>query len=330
MSEGELIKPQRPNPGGGVRALAEGAMMTALALILAVISRYVPVLTIITQFLFPAPLAILVLRQGFKYGCIGAVSILLLSTILLGPPIAFVQFINYGFLGLFFGWCFRSHKKAVFTMLGGVLLSCASTILLLFFFADIMGISLEQIREIFTIYFHDYTLMLEQQGSVLPGSITVEGMVEAFMGLLPALLFLGAMFGSFACYIVMGHLLRRLSYDIPKLPPFRDWRLDWRLLWVLIIAMVASSLGERLQYNLLSQIANNLLSAMLVIFAVYGLTIFIWIFWRYKVATFIRVLAILFLVQLFSGGLLIIAGVFDPLFDLRGRLERYAQKRTKF
>ena len=328
MNEGEQLKPQQPYPGGGARALAEGAMLTALALILAVISLYVPILNIIAPFLFPAPLALLVLRQGLKYGCLGAVSVFLLSAMLLGLPHAIFLFILYGFLGLFFGWCFRTRKKAVFSLLGGVLISCASIMLLLLFPYYITGVTLEQLREMLSEMFREYMLIAQQQGAAtVMGGMTVENMVESAMKLLPSAMFLSAILLSFACYALLGRLLRRLGYDIGQLPPFREWRLDWRLLWLLIITLLASSLGGRLQNDLLIQIAANMLSAMVTIFLVYGLSTLIGIFWRLKVAVFVQVLAALFLIQLFSGGLLILAGVFDPLFDFRGRLDKYSKKR---
>jgi uncharacterized protein YybS (DUF2232 family) len=330
MSEEELLRPQQPQPGGNVRALAEGAMLTALTLILAVISMYVPILNIVAHFLFPAPLALLVLRQGIKYGCLGAASVFLLSTLLLGLPQAVYLFLLYGFLGLFFGWCFRTRKKAVFTLLGGVLISCVSIMLLLLFPSYILGISAGQFRETLATSFSDYLLMTQQMGmdSVL-GGMSVDEYVDFIFAFMPSALFLLATLLSFACYAIMSRLLRRLGNDIPKLPPFREWRLDWRLLWVLIFALAAGSLGAHLQHSLLTQIGNNMLSALQIIFLIYGLAVLFWVLWRFKVAAFLRVLAALFAIQLFSGMALILAGVFDPLFDFRGRLERFAKKREQ-
>ena len=213
-------------------------------------------------------------------------------------------------------------------MVGGVLISCLSIMIMLLFPAAILGLGMEQFREMITLFFQDYARISEQQGVASAfGGLSVEEQVEFALGLLPSTMFLAAIVLSFACYAVMGRLLRRLNYDIPKLPPFREWRLDWRLLWVLIIALLSSSLGDRLYYNLLLQIANNLLSAMLIIFLVYGITVFIWIFWRFKVAVFIRVLALLFLTQLFGGAALIAVGVLDPVFDFRRRVEKFAESR---
>jgi uncharacterized protein YybS (DUF2232 family) len=330
MSEGELFTAQKPGSGGNARALAEGAMLTALTLILAVISWYVPILNIFTHFLFPAPLALLVLRRGFKYGCLGAVCAFLLSAMLLGLPQAVYLFVLYGFLGLFFGWCFRTGKKAVFTLLGGLLISCASIMLLLLFPSYVLGIGVEQLREMITAMFRDYALMMEQQGATsMMGGMSVEDLVEATLKFLPYAMFMLAMFFSFACYALLSRLLRRLGNDIPKLPPFREWRLDWRLLWILILALLSSSLGARLRHELLTQIGNNLLAAMQIIFLIYGLTVLMWTLWRFKASNFLRVLAILFTIQLFSGSLVFLIGVFDPLFDFRGRLEKYLLKREQ-
>ncbi|MCL1974528.1 MAG: YybS family protein [Firmicutes bacterium] len=327
MSNGDLLKPQRPDLGGNVRALAEGAMLTALTLILAIISLYVPVLNIIAQFLFPAPLALLVLRHGFKFGLLSSICIFLLSAILLGLPHAVYLFILYGFLGLFFGWCFRSGKKAVFALLGGVLISCASIILLLLFPKYVLGLSADSMQETLTTMFRSFALMAEQQGSsTMLGGMTVDEYVEYAFKFLPSVLLLVAMLLSFACYTLMGRLLRRLGHDIPKLPPFREWRIDWRLLWLLIAALMLTSLGQRLQYDLLEQIASNLLSALSIIFLVYGLSILIWVFWCFKAAIYIRVVVILFALLIFSGIIVIIVGVLDPLFDFRRRLEKYVKK----
>jgi uncharacterized protein YybS (DUF2232 family) len=176
--------------------------------------------------------------------------------------------------------------------------------------------------------FRDYALMAQEQGlgSTALGGMSMEEFVKYILSLLPSVMFLTAMVLTFVSYSLMGRLLRRLGNDIPKLPPFREWRLDWRLLWPLIIALFTSSLGERLHHELLAQIANNLLSAMLIIFLVSGLAVLIWVLWRFKAAGFIKALAVLFAIQLFSGAVLILAGVFDPLFDIRGRLEQYIRR----
>lgn len=326
MSVKRQLKPGKTNPGVSVRALAEGAMLTALTLILAVISVYVPILNLVAIFLFPAPLALLVLRQGLKYGCIGAVSVFLLSAMLMGLPQALFLFISYGFLGLFFGWCFRNHKKALFTLLIGVLISFLATILLLQV-STIIGVSMEQLREAAATIYRDYEHMAEQQGvaSIL-GDMSVEEAVEFAIKLLPFAFFIWAMVLSFICYKLMTSLLRRLGNDIPQLPPFREWRLHPRLLWLMIIALFGSSLCERLQLGVFIQIANNLLYSVSLIFAISGLAVLLWILWRFKIHMFIRVLAVFFSIQLFSGFLLIIAGVFDPLFNFRELLENYANK----
>ena len=330
MSDGKLLKPPRQQPESNIRALAEGAMLTAITLVLAVISLYIPVLNIVAQFLFPAPLALLVLRRGLKYGLLSAASIFLLSAMLLGLPHAVYLFILYGFMGLFFGWCFRSDKKAAFAILGGVLISCASIIILLLFPKYILGISADSMREMLVTMYRDFALMAEQQGtSSMLGGMTVEEYVDFALKYLPFILLLFAMLLSFACYALMGRLLRRLGYDIPKLPPFSDWRLDWRLLWLLIISLFASSLGERMDNELLTQIANNLLAALQIIFMIYGLAVLIWVFARNKVAVIIRIVAILFLLQLLSGMLVVLIGVFDPLFNFRGLIEKYAKTRLK-
>lgn len=322
MSEGELLKPQNPNPGG-VRALAEGAMMTALALILAVISLYVPVFYFLVPLVFPVPLALLVLRHGLRYGCISAISVFFLSAMLIGLLNALLLLIMYGVLSLFFGWCFRLQKSAGFTLLGGVLISSVAILLSLLFPSLMVGISLEEFKLAVESASQEFVSILQQQGAT-EEMLTSAASVSIFMlRLLPSMLVCGTMSTTLLCYILMCKLLRRLGYVIPKLPVFNEWRLDSRLLWPLIVALALSGLGQRFDINLMARIGDNLLMAFMPILLVCGISILAWLLKPWPVAGFIKVLVCLFAFQLF-GNLafysLIMISAFDPIFDFRRRI----------
>lgn len=320
-----------------VRGLAEGAMMTALALILAVISIYVPVLNLIAPLLFPVPLAILVLRHGMKLGILSAASIFLLSSMLLGLPHALYLFIQYGFLGLFFGLCFRRQKKAAFMLVGGVLISSAALIFTFIFPSFVAGVSMEQYQEMMSALVNEYVSILQQQGA--RGELVMGGMTPAafvtymegsLLRLLPSMLVTSAMGLTLLCYTLMCRLLRRFGYEVNKLPPFAEWRLDWHLLWALIAALALAGLGSRLGIDLMARIGDNLLMAFSPILLVCGISVLVWLMRLWRVATFVKVLAVLFLYQIFSGSfmyLLILVGVFDPIFDFRRRLELRREKK---
>lgn len=345
MSEENRLEPeQEPNqqsPGlsGTIttRGLAEGAMMTALALILAVISMYVPILNLVAPLLFPAPLAVLVLRQGMKLGVICAASILLLSAMLLGLPHALYLFTQFGFLGLFFGWCFRRQKKAAFTLVGGVLISSVAFVSSFIFPSFVAGVSMEQYQLMLSDFTNEYVSLLQQQGA--SGELVMRGMTpaayvaymeELMQRLLPSMLVTSAMGLTMLCYTLLCRLLRRFGYEVNKLPPFAEWRLDWHLLWALIAALALAGLGSRFGIDLMARIGDNLLMSFSPILLVCGVSMLVWLMKLWSVATFIKVLIVLFLLQVFGSSamyLLIMVGVFDPIFDFRRRLEWRRDKR---
>ncbi|MCL2496842.1 MAG: YybS family protein [Clostridiales bacterium] len=328
MSEGELLKPKNPSPGG-VRALAEGAMLTALALVLAVISIYVPILYTVASLVFPVPLALLVLRHGLKYGCIGAVSIFLLSAMLIGLPNAIYLFILYGFLGLFFGWCFLRHKNAAFTLLVGVLISSAAILFSLLFPTLLAGISLDQYMQMLESFSLEFANILQQQGANEEMLLNAESVSGFIVRLLPSLLVCGAMCSTLLCYVLMCKLLRRFGYDIPMLPPFNEWRMDWRLLWPLIVALALAGLGSRFDLNLMARIGDNMLMAFMPILLVCGISVLVWLLKPWRAAGFIKVLVVLFAFQLLGAlafYMIMLISVFDPIFDIRRRVELLRQK----
>lgn len=332
--------PPLPESGGAggvitVRGLSEGAMMAALTLILAVISMYVPILNIIAPLLFPAPLALVVLRHGLKLGSLCAVSVLLLCSMLLGLPHTLFLFVQFGFLGLYFGWCFRQKIRAAYILFGGVMLSSAAIVFSFVFPSLVAGVSLEQYQAMIMSFISDYVNMLQQSGN---SELVMRGMTPAayltfmedfFRRLLPGMLMISAMMLTWLCYVLMCKLLRRFGYEVGKLPAFINWRLDWRFLWALIIALALAGLGSRFGYDMVARVGDNLLMAFAPILLVCGISVAAWLLKSWRVATFIKILLVLFVVQVFGGAIeiFILVGVFDPLFDFRRRITRMREKK---
>ncbi len=76
-------------PSGRIRTqgLTEGAILAALVAVLAVATHYVPLLGIATAYLCPLPLAILVIRHGFRVAALATVVSILAAITVAGPPL---------------------------------------------------------------------------------------------------------------------------------------------------------------------------------------------------------------------------------------------------
>ncbi|MDO4582260.1 MAG: YybS family protein [Bacillota bacterium] len=320
-----------------LRAITEGAMMAAIALLLAVIGAYVPLLSILGLLLYPLPFAVLILRRGLKAGVLATFVTFALSVILLTLPQALLMLIQYGLLGIFLGYCFRKQRGALFTLGVSTIIAAVGTLGGLLASLFVSGLGLEAILTQMQLITDQYVAaIVAQPGAaelMIPAGMSVEEfgdyLLEFMQRLLPASLVLSAMLMTFICYSVSSAVLRRLRYHILKLPPLAEWRIDWRLSWGLIAALGAGQLGRLWQLEWLSMIGDNLLYVFGVVLFISGLSFIIWVLRFTRANFFIKLLLIFLLIQFASITiyLLIMLGVFDPLFDLRAKISARAGKK---
>ena len=318
------------------KALAEGAMLSAVAFILAIISTYIPILSIIGILFFPLPMAILVLRDGLKMGIIGTVVVFALSAILLGLPQAVLLIIEGGILGLFLGYCFRRRRGPLFTLGIATLIAAIGMIFGLMLSIYISGLSINLFMTELESLVREYIVAFQSQGlenMIIDPSMTVEEytayLITMTKKLLPAIMIIGSMGMALICYVVFGKILRRLRYDIPVLPPFNLWRIDWRFTWGLIAGLACSWLGNQFNLTWLSTLGNNVLYVFFPVLFTCGLSVIVWLFKSMHFNMIIKILLVFLAIQFmpYVCFLLVIIGVIDPLFDFRGRMSKYMEEK---
>lgn len=103
------------------RFLTEAAAAAAISTMLVLLKLVAPFLVIITMLAAPIPIIIITKEQGFKYGFVTAVVVVLLTTLTGGAPTGLTTSVYAGVLGTIIGYGFRvkwSYKKiwAIATM----------------------------------------------------------------------------------------------------------------------------------------------------------------------------------------------------------------------
>lgn len=316
------------------KALAEGAMLSAVAFVLAIISTYIPVLSIVGILLFPLPMAILVLRHGLRMGIIGTVVVFVLSAILLGLPQATLLIIEGGLLGLFLGYCFRHRRGPLFTLGIATLIAAIGMVVGLMFSVFVSGLSINILNTELETFVREYIAAFQAQGlenMLINSSMTVEEytvyLITMTKKLLPAIMIIGSMGMVLVCYLVFVKILRRLRYDIPLLPPFHMWRIDWRFTWGLIIGLTCSWLGNQFVLTWLTTLGNNILYVFFPVLFTCGLSVIVWLTKAMRINMLIKILLLFLTIQFlpYVCFLLVMVGIIDPLFDFRGRLSKYME-----
>lgn len=317
--------------GFTVKALMEGAMLVAISLLLAVIGIYAPLISIIGLLLYPLPMAVLTLRRGVKVGVTGTLALLALSAIFFGIPQAVLMLLQYGVLGVFLGWCLRSGRKPLFTLGLATLIAALGAAAAILLSLLISGLPLSSLQDQAREMVDSVIAVYQQHGmidSLLPEGWTVEQyssyMEESMMRLLPAVLIISSSLMTVLCYLLSTAILRRLHYDIPRLPKFKEWRLDWRFSWGLILGLALLLYGNHTSTDWASTAGASILYVFAPILLVVGVAFLFWYMDAMDTPLVMRGVILFVSILMFTVMMwfFMSLAVLDDLFDLRGRLIR--------
>lgn len=317
--------------GFTVKALMEGAMLVAISLLLAVIGIYAPLISIIGLLLYPLPMAVLTLRRGVKVGVTGTLALLALSAIFFGIPQAVLMLLQYGVLGVFLGWCLRSGRKPLFTLGLATLIAALGAAAAILLSLLISGLPLSSLQDQAREMVDSVIAVYQQHGmidSLLPEGWTVEQyssyMEESMMRLLPAVLIISSSLMTVLCYLISTAILRRLRYDIPRLPKFKEWRLDWRFSWGLILGLALLLYGNHTSTDWASTAGASILYVFAPILLVVGVAFLFWYMDAMDTPLVMRGVILFVSILMFTVMMwfFMSLAVLDDLFDLRGRLIR--------
>lgn len=221
----------------GIRTqgLTEGAILAALVATFAVATRYLPLVGIATALLCPLPLAVLVIRHGFKVAAIAGAAATLVGAMLAGPLVGFAILISFAPMGLVIGIGAQRGWPATRTVLLAGVVSFVSVIL------NYLGLFGARVS------IQEMTQTMQRSAEMAQGLYRRLGMseaqIEASMRMmhqsaqflpyvLPGSLALGALGAALLNYEVGRRVLGRFKYTLPALPPVRTWRLPAPAIWL--------------------------------------------------------------------------------------------------
>ena len=84
-------------------AMVEAGILSAIAIVMALIAMYVPVIGAFVNFVWPLPIIICGMRHGFKYSVMTLIVATIIVAIVISPIQAFFLGAIFGLLGLILG-----------------------------------------------------------------------------------------------------------------------------------------------------------------------------------------------------------------------------------
>lgn len=306
-----------------VRPLVEGGILSAIAIIFALMSAYLPVLGPFVNMLWPVPIILLGARHGFRWSTLATCAAGVLIAVLLEPLHALGVVVGFGLIGIVLGHAIREEYSPAKAVACGAVASLLSKVAVLALSALLLGVNpLEMQVDALAAGTQEALAMYRslgmQEEELQQMAVTMGQLVEVLRIILPAGFIMAAVADTYLNFIVARLVLRRLGQFVPAFPPFREWRFPGVVAYVYILALVGVYWGASRDWTLLRQVAMNLQVIASLFLFVQGLALVVFLTEKYRLPSFVRgLLLLLVLTNGFLTQLVIYAGVAEAWVDMR-------------
>lgn len=311
-------------------AMVEAGILAAIAIVMALISMYVPVLGAFVNFLWPLPIVICGCRHGFKWSVMTLLVATIIIAVIISPINAFFLAAIFGLLGLILGECMRRHLPPMQMMLYGSIGAVLALIINIVLSFLLLGI--DPIEMIFTsfheslnqlaAYYREHGMGEDEIKKIVDGYAEMLRMMRVIM---PGAFLLCAPIMAFVNYIAAKKILTKLGESFTDFPPFVKLQVPGWVLWPYGISLLAVTYFYQTdQSSWLYTLSVNVQTVCSFVLVLQGIVLLYWFVeskgkprWWANLAT-----ALLFVIPLFSQ-IIVYVGAFDMVFDFRKIRKRY-------
>ena len=221
--------------------LTEGTLMLAIFTVLLLLSLFVPMAMLVTQFFLILPFLLYSAKYPVKNAIIlviGSVLISLMMGIVLAPFA-----ILFGTTGTVMGYCIRTGKSKIITYMASSMAFLVNIVLIFAAASTFFKLNfIDELVETARTSIDQYSNILIKLGQSPDPKLT-EQMNEmiSLMGTIAPTLLVGSAFITVILLMVVNFpIMKRLGYDVPRFQPFRSLKFPKSILWYYLIALVLS------------------------------------------------------------------------------------------
>lgn len=304
-------------------AMVQSSILAAIAIVFAMISMYVPIVGMFTNFLWAVPIILSGARNGLRWGFMTLIVSGIVISMLINPIHAFSLVAVFGILGLAIGECMHRKFKPVKSLFWGSIAAFISLMVSLGIGIYVMGIDpIGMFYSNFDVALVEAAKFYREQGM---DEAAIKSMMHQFSEMLrmmkivmPGAFVVSAPALALVNYQAARIVLKRLGDNYPGFPSFTHWDLPR---WAIIPYGI--SLGLVTYYfkdptNLLYKIGANLQVICSFIFILQGIAIIYWFIEKHKKPKWLKsvVIGLMFMIS-FLAEVVLFVGLFDLLFDFR-------------
>ncbi|EDK35882.1 YybS family protein [Clostridium kluyveri] len=316
-----------------VKALAEAGIITAFTVIIVLINIYIPILSIVINFIIPIPITILYIRQNYKVTLISVAASGIFIAMLYNPISALASILLIGLTGMTLGYCIKNKKEfgntiifvAISFALGIIFYLFIYTMLInkggIYGFVNEMLAGLKQSMEL-SKDMYKRTGMSSSEAAVIEEIFRVFT-PEYIMKLIPAMVVILAFILSYLNYMVTLVILKKLRYEVKEIKPIGQWYMNTRIGTLVGLILVIGMLLDRKNIVIGEYLANSSGTILQFVLLLDGIALITYyLIDKYKMSKKIAALIIIFTAMSRLSLFYTIIGFIDMIFDFR-KLDPY-------
>lgn len=303
------------------RALVEASLLTALAAMIMILSAYVPFFALVGVIIWPIPITLLTFKYDLKISLLSLVALLLIVASFVDPLTSLSLGLLYGAPAVVLGFCLKRKFAPFATIIAMSLSMFIAYIAIIKFGALLTGIDV--LKEFFTIM--DESVKKSQD--ILRGFGLGEQQINESMNqilkpetikmMLPGLLAITALTGSFINYYFVGVIFKRLKVNINTIKPLDEWYINNNLSFGLFFITISAWLMAYFKVENAEIVFNSVFIIFSYAFLINGFAVASWFLKKKGMARKVRILILIMVYFMGLSQILFYLGLIDYAFDFR-------------
>lgn len=307
-----------------ITPMTTAGCFSAIMLILALLSTYLPFFSFIGYFIMPIPMTILFVKYGLRQAILLGITAGILMGIFIDPLTAIIQIATFGAVGIALGAGFKEKWPPAKLLMGVTAALIGTAIGLAALMYGVMDVNIvTALGDVFDTLMQETMEQYKNSGMSELQLAETKAQLEEVRRLLPTML---PMFMCLAMAIiayvnvkVSQFFLQRLGFDVRPFLPIRYWEMPRGVIYLYILALVMKYWGTTRSIEWLNIIGLNLNQMAFFFICIQGLAfLFYFLDRRFHISTGLQavIIALFFVMPVFSYAAFIM-GLIDMLANIR-------------
>lgn len=258
------------------KALVEASLLTALAAIIMIMSAYVPFFALVGVIIWPIPITLLTFKYDLKVSLTSLASLLIIVSALIDPFTSVTLGLLYGLPAVVLGFCLKRKYSPFITIVSMSLSMFTAYIVIIKFGTLLTGVDL--IKDFFAVIEESKKILKEFGFSdqQINQSALQALNPETLKMMLPGILAMTALTGSFINYYFVGVIFKKLRININQVKPLDEWYINNNLSFGLFFITIAAWLMTYLNVRNSQIVFNSVYIIFSYAFIIDGFAVLAW------------------------------------------------------